>query len=88
MERVCSHLITAMGRAFAGGEMTEALALARLACDEQGEHAAAGAEIVHLIDEAERHDGPPPPHRRFPRSLQYVMLALSVARTPGVALPR
>ncbi|MGV1049934.1 MAG: amidohydrolase family protein [Solirubrobacterales bacterium] len=87
MERVCSHLITAMGRAFAEGEMTEALALARLACDQEGEHRAASAEIVHLIDEAERHDGPPPPGRRFPRSLQYVMLALAVARTPDVALP-
>jgi predicted TIM-barrel fold metal-dependent hydrolase len=88
MERVCSHLITAMGRAFAEGEISEAVALARLACDEQGEHAATCAEIEHLLDEAERHDGPPPPGRRFPRSLQFVMLALGVARTPGVALPR
>jgi predicted TIM-barrel fold metal-dependent hydrolase len=87
MERVCSHLITALGRAFAEGEITEAVALARLACDDQGEHAAACAEIKHLLDEAERHDGPPPPGRRFPRSLQFVMLALGVARTPGVALP-
>jgi predicted TIM-barrel fold metal-dependent hydrolase len=87
MERVCSHLITAMGRAFAEGEITEGVALARLACDEQGEHAAACSEVAHLLDEAERHDGPPPPDRRFPRSLQYLMLALTVARTPDVALP-
>ncbi len=87
MERVCSHLITALGRAFAKGEITEGVALARLARDEQGEHAAACAEIDHLLDEAERHDGPPPPGRAFPRSLQFLMLALGVARTPGVALP-
>jgi predicted TIM-barrel fold metal-dependent hydrolase len=87
MERVCSHLITAMGRAFAEGDVTEGIALARLACDLDGEHAATCAEIVDLLDEAERHAGPPPPHRRFPRALQYLMLALSIARTPEVALP-
>lgn len=31
--------------------------------------------------------GSPPPGRRFPRPLQYAMLALAVARTPDVALP-
>lgn len=87
MERVCSHLITALGRAFAKGEITEGVALAHLACDDQGEHAAACAEIKHLLDEAESHDGPPPPGRAFPRSLQFLMLALGVARTPQLALP-
>jgi uncharacterized protein len=87
LERVCSHLITAIGRAFAEGEITEGVALARLACDLEGEYAAACTEIVHLLDEAERHDAPPPPGRRFPRSLQFLFLALAVARTPDVALP-
>jgi predicted TIM-barrel fold metal-dependent hydrolase len=87
MERVCSHLITAMGRAFAGGEITEGVSLARLACDLEGPHADACAGIVPLLEEALRHDGPPPPGRRFPRSLQFLMLALTVARTPDVALP-
>jgi hypothetical protein len=76
-----------MGRAFAAGEITEGVALARLACDREGEHGGAYAEIEHLLEQAERHDAPPPPGRRFPRSLQFVMLALGVARTPGVALP-
>jgi hypothetical protein len=87
MERVCSHLLTAMGRVMAEGEMTESIALARLACDSEGEHAAAVAEVIHLLDLADLHQGPPPPGRRFPRSAQFVMAALGVARTPDVALP-
>jgi predicted TIM-barrel fold metal-dependent hydrolase len=87
MERVCSHLITALGRAFAKGEITEGVALARLACDEQGEYGGACVEIKRLLDAAEEHDGPPPPGRSFPRSLQFLMLALGVARVPQLALP-
>ncbi len=87
MERVCSHLITAIGRAFAKGEISEAVALARLACDEEGEFAAACAEIKRLLDAAEDHDGPPPPGRSLPRSLNFLLLALGVARLPQLALP-
>ena len=87
MERVYSHLLAAASRAFAEAEMTESIALARLACDLEGEHGAACAEVIHLLELAERHDVPPPPGRRFPRSLQFLILALTVARTPTVALP-
>jgi uncharacterized protein len=87
MERVASHLFTAMGRAMAEGEMTESVALARLALDHEGEHAAASAAISALLDLADEHAGPPPPGRRFPRSAQFVVFALIVARTPEVALP-
>jgi uncharacterized protein len=87
MERVVSHLTTAMGRLMAEGEMTESVALARLALDHQGEHAEACAAIAGLLDLAEAHAGPPPPGRKFPRSAQFVMFALTVARTPEVALP-
>jgi predicted TIM-barrel fold metal-dependent hydrolase len=87
MERVCSHLLTAMGRAMAGGELAESVALARLACDREGEHAAVCDEVLRLLEIAEAHDGPPPPGRRFPRSIQFLILALGVARTPDVALP-
>jgi predicted TIM-barrel fold metal-dependent hydrolase len=87
MERVCSHLLTAMGRAMAGGEVAESVALARLACDREGEHASVCDEVLQLIAIAERHDGPPPPGRRFPRSIQFLMFALCLARTPDVALP-
>jgi predicted TIM-barrel fold metal-dependent hydrolase len=87
MERVASHLYTAMGRVMAEGEMTESVALARLALDFEGKHAAASEAISGLLDLATEHDGPPPPGRRFPRSAQFVMFALIVARTPEVALP-
>jgi predicted TIM-barrel fold metal-dependent hydrolase len=87
LERVGSHLLTAMGRFMAEGETTESVALARLACDPEGEHAAACAAIVELLDLADANDGPPPPNRRFPRSAQFVMSAMAVARTPDVALP-
>ncbi|MGE0504006.1 MAG: amidohydrolase family protein [Solirubrobacterales bacterium] len=87
LERVVSHLTTAMGRAMADGEMTESVALARLALDLDGDHPAACEAISHLLDLAEEHDGPPPSGRRFPRSVHFVILALSVARTPDVALP-
>ncbi len=43
--------------------------------------------IRRLIVESRRHGGAPAPGRRFPRSLQFLMLALAVARTPDVALP-
>jgi len=87
LERVVSHLTTAMGRAMAEGEMTESVALARLALDFEGDHAATCEAISHLLDLADEHAGPPPPGRRFPRSVQFVIAALSVARTPDVALP-
>src|SRR6185312_15363133 len=87
MERVGSHLITAMGRLMAEGEMTESVALARLALDRDGAYPAACEEIAHLLDLADANDGAPPPGRRFPRSAQFVMAALTVARTPDVALP-
>jgi predicted TIM-barrel fold metal-dependent hydrolase len=87
MERVCSHLLTAVGRAFAGGDVTESVALARLACDIEGEHGAVSEEVIHLLGLAERHYGPPPPGRRIPTSMWLLVLALCVARTPDVALP-
>ncbi len=87
MERVVSHLLTAMGRLMAEGEMTESVALARLALDRDGAYPAACEEISNLLDLADANDGPPPPGRRFPRSAQFVMAALTVARTPDVALP-
>ena len=87
MERVVSHLLVAIGFARAGGNPGEQLALARLACDVDGPHATVAAELVNLLDLAERHQGPPPPGRRFPPSMQFVMAALCLASTPDVPLP-
>jgi predicted TIM-barrel fold metal-dependent hydrolase len=87
MERVCSHLLTAVGRGLEGGDVSESVALAQLACDGEGAHGAACDEVVRLLALAERHHGPPPPGRRFPPSMWLLVLALCVARTPDVALP-
>jgi predicted TIM-barrel fold metal-dependent hydrolase len=87
MERVCSHLLTAAGRAFALTDPTESVALARLACDVEGENGAAAEEVIRLLSLAKRHAGPPPPGRRFPAAMWFTVLALCVARTPEVALP-
>jgi predicted TIM-barrel fold metal-dependent hydrolase len=87
MERVVSHLTTAIGRAMAEGDPSESIALGSLAVDLEGPEAETGRAILHLLELAEQHQGPPPPGRRFPRSAQFVMSALAVARTPGIALP-
>jgi hypothetical protein len=87
MERVVSHLVSAVGRVMAEGEMTESIALARLALDRDGPYPEACEEIAHLLDLADEHNGEPPPGRRFPRAAQFVIFALTVARTPQVALP-
>jgi predicted TIM-barrel fold metal-dependent hydrolase len=87
MERVVSHLTTAIGRAMAEGDPSESIALGSLAVDLEGPEAETGGAILHLLELAEQHQGPPPPGRRFPRSAQFVMSALAVARTPGIALP-
>jgi hypothetical protein len=87
MERVVSHLTTAIGRAMAEGDPSESIALGSLAVDLDGPEAETGQAILRLLELAEQHQGPPPPGRRFPRSAQFVMSALAVARTPGIALP-
>jgi uncharacterized protein len=87
MERVVSHLTTAIGRVMGEGDMTEPVALGRLALDSEGAYPEACEAISGLLDLADEHHGPPPPGRRFPRSTQFVMFALTVARTPDVALP-
>ncbi|HVX34312.1 MAG TPA: amidohydrolase family protein [Solirubrobacterales bacterium] len=87
MERVVSHLTTALGRAMADGDPTESVALGRLAVELDGPEAASARAILRLLDLADRHQGPPPPGRRFPRAAQFVISALAVARTPGIALP-
>ncbi|HEX3359779.1 MAG TPA: amidohydrolase family protein [Solirubrobacterales bacterium] len=87
MERIVSHLTTAIGRAMAEGDPSESIALGSLAVDLEGPEAETGRAILRLLELADQHAGPPPPGRRFPRSAQFVMSALAVARTPGIALP-
>jgi predicted TIM-barrel fold metal-dependent hydrolase len=87
MERVVSHLTTAIGRAMADGDPSESIALGSLAVDLEGPETESGRAILRLLEIADSLQGPPPPGRRFPRSAQFVMSALAVARTPGLALP-
>jgi hypothetical protein len=71
----------------AESDPSESVALGRLAVDVDGPEGESGRAILRLLDLADRHQGPPPPGRRFPRAAQFVMAALAVARTPGIALP-
>ena len=90
LERVVTHLVTAMGRAFARTDPEEAIALARLSCavgpDE--ECAPVCAAVLALLDlYAEHIHEPPSDGRPFPPAGRFVVTALAVARTPDVALP-
>ncbi|HWK30388.1 MAG TPA: amidohydrolase family protein [Solirubrobacter sp.] len=89
LERVFTHLVSAIGRAFGGGDPEEPLALARLACavGEDGPHADTCAVVLELLDLFQEHLAPPPPGRPFPLAGRFVMAALAVARTPSVPLP-
>ena len=89
LDRVVTHLIAAMGRAFGGGDPTESLDLARLSCavGEDAPHADICAAVLELLDLFREHLAPPPPGRPFPIAARFVIAALTVARTPDVPLP-
>ena len=89
LDRVVTHLISAIGRAFGGGDPDEPLALARLACavGEDAPHADVCAAVLELLDLYREHLAPPPPGRPFPLAGRFIIAALTVARTPAVALP-
>src|SRR3954452_17275331 len=89
LDRVVTHLISAMGRAFGGGNPDESIALARLACavGEDAPHADICAAVLELLDLFRLHLAPPPPGRVFPPAARFMIAALTVARTPNVPLP-
>jgi hypothetical protein len=89
LDRVVTHLISAMGRAFGGGDPSESLDLARLACavGDDAPHADVCAAVLELLDLYREHLAPPPPGRAFPLAARFVIAALVVARTPEVPLP-
>ena len=89
LDRVVTHLISAMGRAFGGGDPTESLDLARLSCavGEDAPHADVCAAVLELLDLFREHLAPPPPGRPFPLAARFIIAALAVARTPEVPLP-
>ena len=89
LDRVVTHLISAMGRAFGGGDPDESLALARLACavGEDAPHADVCAAVLELLDLYREHLAPPPPGPPVPARRRFMIAALTVARTPDRAAP-
>jgi predicted TIM-barrel fold metal-dependent hydrolase len=90
LERVVTHLVSAIGRMFGGGDPDEPLALARLACavGDDGPHADVCAAVLEQLDLFREHLAPPPPGRPIPVAARFVVGALTIARTPDVPLPR
>jgi uncharacterized protein len=89
-ERVVTHLISGLGRAFGGGDPSEPIALARLACavgeeDPQARHFASVLRLLDLF--AEHRDTPAPDGRRIPPAGRLLVAAIAVARTPDVPVP-
>ena len=90
LERVVTHLVGAMGRAFARADPEEPIALARLACavGDDAECAPVFAAVLELLDLYEEHStSRRPTAGRSRRAGRFVVTALAVARTPDVPLP-
>src|SRR5262249_1024943 len=89
LERVVTHLTSAIGRMFGGGDPDEPIALARLACavGDDGPHAEVHAAVLEQLDLFREHLAPPPPGRPFPAAGRFIVGALTIARTPDVPLP-
>jgi uncharacterized protein len=89
LERTVSHLNQAIGRTFGRGDPEEPVALARLACavGEDSPHAELFAAVLELLDLYEQHLAAPPPELRFPEAIRLLLMATTIARTPGVPLP-
>ena len=86
LDRVTEFLLVSAIVTFRGGDPTEMLALARLACDvpEEIDDAPVFAALVELLDAFDGYSAEHPDDRRG-RSL--LILAATLARTPDVAIP-
>jgi predicted TIM-barrel fold metal-dependent hydrolase len=89
LERVYTHLISALGRAFGGNDPSEPIALARLAAavGDESPVAPVCAAVLELLDLFRDHLAPPPPGQPRPVAGRFLVTALTVARTPDVPLP-
>ncbi len=88
LERIVAHLTTAMGRAFVQAPFDEPLAITRLACavGEGTPETPVCAAVLELLDLYEEHVAPPEDGRPIPAAGRFLIFALTVARTPDVAL--
>ena len=88
-ERVVSHLVSGLGRAFGGGDPSEQIALARLASavGDDDPQAAHFASVLRLLDLFAEHLAPPTDDRPIPLAGRLLVSALTVARTPDVPVP-
>jgi hypothetical protein len=88
-ERVMTHLVSALGRLFGGGDPEEPIALARLACavGEDDPNAAHFSSVLRLLDLFAEHLEPPADGRPIPPAARLLVAALAVARTPDVPVP-
>jgi hypothetical protein len=86
LDRVSEFLLLAAIMGFRGGDPTEMLALARLACDvpDEVDDAPVFEAIRWLLNAYELCAAEEPDDRR---SRTFLILAATVARTPEVALP-
>jgi predicted TIM-barrel fold metal-dependent hydrolase len=86
LDRVAAFLLLSAISGMRGGDPTEPLALARLACDvpEEIDDAPVFAAILELLDRYEEYNAEHPDDRR---RLTFLILAATVARTPEVPLP-
>jgi uncharacterized protein len=86
LDRVAEFLLLSAISAMRGGDPSESLALARLACDvpDEIDDAPVFAAIRGLLDGYEEYSAENPDDRR---RLTFLILAATVARTPDVPLP-
>jgi uncharacterized protein len=89
LHRVETFLTAAIGRIFSGGDGSETLALARLACQLPADdpHAGVAASIIRLLDLHDDVAGPPP-LAPGSRGIHLVLTALCLAATPDVGVPQ
>jgi predicted TIM-barrel fold metal-dependent hydrolase len=90
LERVVSHLTTALGRVFARTDPEEAVGLARLACavGEEAPGAELFSDVLELLDLYDAHRAEPASDGRpFPPAVRLLVASLVLARTPDVPLP-
>jgi hypothetical protein len=86
LDRVAGFLLFSALGAIRGGDPTEMLALARLACDvpDEIDDAPVFAAIRGLLDDYEEYAAENPDSRR---RITFLILAATVARTPDVPIP-